>query len=88
MEGARGTKPYTKRIPVEKPNTGQLHRTVRDGPLNGPVGATNHTHTVCHVWYADTQCSYMHDQRMNGDLGLVQFPKTFGKGYCSIFVFI
>ena len=47
MEGARGTKPYTKRIPAGKPNTGQLHRTVRDGPLNGPVGATNHTLTIC-----------------------------------------
>ena len=43
MEGARGTKAYMKRIQAGKPNTGQLHRAVPDGPLNGPVGATNHT---------------------------------------------
>ena len=47
MEGERGTKPYTKRIPAGKPNTGQLHRTVRDGPLNDPVRATNHTLNPC-----------------------------------------
>ena len=44
--GGRGTKPYTKRIQAGKPNTGQLHRTVWDGPLYGPVGATNHTLSV------------------------------------------
>ena len=61
MEGARGTKPYTKRIQSRETKTGQLHRTVRDGPLSGPIGATNHTLRRQPPW-----CTWLHATQLLG----------------------